>query len=156
MVMCIFMIMTLTIFFDILHPCPDWDTASTSPYGLSRRKPIQVSLYFKTNNALFHIYYKWFLMSILGFPGCLTRPPSLGHLPQPNWCSVVQWSWSGHLAIWSCCRWPDVSFIFRFNFHHKIISRLRTTSELLDLQLALAGERGPVVCDFRSMTLCSP
>ena len=46
-------------------------------------------------------------------------------------------------------------FIFRFNFHQKIIPRVRTTSDLLDLQLALAGERRPVVSDFHSMSLCS-
>ena len=40
-------------------------------------------------------------------------------------------------------------------FHHKIIPRVRTTSDLLNLQLALAGETRPVVCDFHSMSLCT-
>ena len=52
----------------------------------NRRNPIQVSLYSKSNIALFHIIInnKWFLMSILGFPGCLA--PSQ---------TDVQWNWSG-------------------------------------------------------------
>ena len=56
----------------------------------NRRNPIQVSLYSKSNIALFHIIIndKCFLMSILGFPGCLA--PS-----QTN----VQRNCSGHLAI---------------------------------------------------------
>ena len=56
----------------------------------NRRNPIQVSLYSKSNIALFHIIIndKCFLMSILGFPGCLA--PSQ---------TDVQRNWSGHLAI---------------------------------------------------------
>ena len=56
----------------------------------NRWNPIQVSLYFKSNIAWFHIIIndKCFLMSILGFPGCLA--PSQ---------TDIQRNWSGHLAI---------------------------------------------------------
>ena len=72
-----------------------------------RINPIQVSLHYKSNNALFHIY----LLKLISYRFPWTRPPRLGSRPSQT---DVQWSWSGHLAIWSCCRWPNVSFIFRF------------------------------------------
>ena len=50
----------------------------------------------------------------------------------------------------------DPTSALYLGFHHKIIPRVRTTSDLLDLQMALAGMRGPDVCDFHSMSLCSP
>ena len=55
----------------------------------NRRNPIQVSLYSKSNIALFHIIIndKCFLMSILGFPGCLA--PSQTDV-QRNWSG--QWT----------------------------------------------------------------
>ena len=49
----------------------------------------------------------------------------------------------------------DPTAALYLGFCHKIFPRVRTTSDLLDLQMALAGERRPVVCDFPSMSLCT-
>ena len=84
----------------------------------NRRNPIQVSLYFKSNIAWFHIIIndKCFLMSILGFPGCLA-PSQTGVDTSPSNPAA------GDLTSLGCFK-----YIFRFNFHQKIIPRVRTTS----------------------------